>query len=106
MKELTPEALQQVLRSAARPPQLLDVREPYEFEICWITGAINIPMRDVPSRLDELDADTDLVVICHHGGRSMRVAMFLEQHGFANVINLQGGVDAWARSVDPDMPTY
>ncbi|MBI5449854.1 MAG: sulfurtransferase [Gammaproteobacteria bacterium] len=106
MKEMTPAALQQTLSAAARPPLLLDVREPFEFEICHIIGAVNIPMREVPSRVSELDADQELVVICHHGGRSMRVAMFLEQQGFTNVFNLSGGVDAWACSVDPDMPRY
>jgi rhodanese-related sulfurtransferase len=63
-------------------------------------------MGEVAARKDELDAAADIVVICHHGGRSMQVAMFLEKNGFARVHNLAGGVDAWARTVEPAMPVY
>jgi rhodanese-related sulfurtransferase len=63
-------------------------------------------MAEIPSRAGELDPGGDVVVICHHGGRSMQVAMFLEKNGFPKVHNLAGGVDAWARSVDPAMPVY
>ena len=63
-------------------------------------------MGEIPARKDELDAQAEVVVICHHGGRSMQVAMFLEKNGFAKVHNLAGGVDAWARTVDPSMPVY
>ena len=91
----------------ARPtPVLLDVREPWEVDTCRIDGAISIPMRSIPARLAELDEDTPLVCICHHGARSLQVAHFLEQHGFDEVANLTGGVDAWARQVDPTMPIY
>jgi len=65
-----------------------------------------MPMAEVPKRLAELDPQAETVVICHHGGRSMQVAMFLEKQGFSRVHNLAGGLDAWARSVDPSMPTY
>ena len=65
-----------------------------------------VPMREIPARLAELDADAETIVICHHGARSMQVALFLERQGFANVLNLAGGVDAWARAVDPAMPVY
>lgn len=88
------------------PPLLLDVREPWEFEHCHIAGSLSMPMAGVPARLGELDAGRDTVVICHHGGRSMQVAMFLQQQGFARVINLAGGVDAWAAGVEPGMPRY
>ena len=63
-------------------------------------------MEEIQARMCELDPSSETVVICHHGGRSMRVAMFLERQGFSSVHNLAGGVDAWARSVDPSMPTY
>lgn len=86
--------------------QLIDVREPWEHETASIIGSTLIPMRDISSRLSELDAGSDMVVICHHGGRSMQVAAFLEREGFSKVHNLSGGVDAWARTVDPSMPVY
>jgi len=65
-----------------------------------------MPMATVPVRLEELPQDEDIVVICHHGGRSMQVAMFLANRGFSAVHNLSGGVHAWAQVVDPTMPTY
>jgi rhodanese-related sulfurtransferase len=89
-----------------RPPQLLDVREPWELQISRIAGSLHIPMGQIPARAAELDAQCDVVVICHHGARSAHVATYLEQQGFARVHNLVGGVDAWARSVDPAMPVY
>jgi rhodanese-related sulfurtransferase len=71
-----------------------------------LAGAVHMPMRSVPERRDELDAEAETVVVCHHGGRSVQVAMFLERAGFGRVHNLTGGVDAWARQVDPSMATY
>lgn len=87
-------------------PLLVDVREPWEFQTCKIEGAQSMPMRSIPARYMELKRDADVVVICHHGARSFQVGLFLEQQGFGNVINLYGGVAAWARDVDPAMPTY
>jgi rhodanese-related sulfurtransferase len=87
-------------------PLLLDVREPWENNVCRIEGSQFAPMQTIPQRLGEWEAARDTVCICHHGGRSMHVAMFLERQGFASVFNLTGGVDAWARQVDPAMPTY
>ena len=87
-------------------PLLLDVREPWEFEICHLEGSVNLPMGQIPQRLEELRDAEETVVICHHGVRSMQVIGFLQQQDFDNLINLDGGVDAWARSVDPDMPVY
>ena len=87
-------------------PLLLDVREPWEYQICHIDGSQSMPMNTVPANAAQLDEDTPIVCICHHGMRSMQVAFFLEQHGFSNVINLTGGVDAWATQVDSRMPTY
>ncbi len=87
-------------------PKLVDVREPWEFQTCRIPDAQLVPLRELPARVAELDAAADTVLICHHGGRSLQAAMFLERNGFASVLNLAGGVDAWARSVDPTMPVY
>ena len=88
------------------PPVLLDVREPWEYETCHIGGVQLMPMQTVPTRFNELDEEAVIICICHHGGRSMQVANFLERQGFTQVINLTGGVHAWALQVDPSMPTY
>jgi rhodanese-related sulfurtransferase len=106
MRHFTARDLKSRLDGPEPTPILLDVREPWEFGICRIDGARLLPMRNIPSSLDELDRDGEIVVICHHGIRSRQVAMYLEHEGFGNVINLEGGVAAWARDVDPDMPTY
>jgi len=107
MQQWRPEQLKQRLDNAAEAaPVLLDVREPWEFELCHIDKSMLMPMASVPARLDELDPEAETVVICHHGGRSMQVVMFLEQRGFSNVINLAGGVAGWAALIDPSMPQY
>jgi len=103
---MQPRELAERLRDGSDPPLLLDVREPWEFGICRIEGSRSMPMRQIPAALDELDRDRELVVICHHGIRSQQVSIYLDYQGFRNVINLQGGVAAWARDVDPQMPTY
>jgi rhodanese-related sulfurtransferase len=87
-------------------PLLLDVREPWEFQVCHIDGSVSMPMNTVPERLSELDAVRPIVCICHHGVRSMDVGLFLERNGFSRVINLSGGVHAWATQVDAQMPIY
>ena len=107
MKHVTAPELAQRLADPARPaPLLLDVREPWEFQTCHIDGALLMPMHTVPARQQELDPDSEIVCICHHGARSMAVAAFLERQGFDNVTNLTGGVHAWATQVDGSMPTY
>jgi len=88
------------------PPQLLDVREPWETQLCRIDGSLLVPMRSLPGELDQLDTRRPLVCICHHGHRSAHVTRYLMQQGFAAVYNLTGGVDAWAREVEPSMPVY
>jgi rhodanese-related sulfurtransferase len=85
---------------------LLDIREKWEFEICHIESSQNIPMGNIPDEIKDLDADLETVVICHHGARSLQAAMYLESKGFGNIINLDGGVDAWARTVEPNMQQY
>lgn len=107
MRNLTPAELAAWLADPARPdPLLLDVREPWEFQTCHIAGARHVPMNQLPARLHELDPDAELVAICHHGTRSLHVAYFLARQGFERVHNLAGGVDAWARTIDPAMPVY
>lgn len=87
-------------------PVLLDVRERWEFDTCKIEGSLNIAMNTIPARIDELDEDAEIVCICHHGARSMQVAAFLERNGFSKIVNLTGGIHAWAVQVDSTMPTY
>jgi rhodanese-related sulfurtransferase len=107
MRQIAPAELAAWVADPARSrPVLLDVREPWEHHTCRIDGSLLIPMGDVPQRTAELDAHAEIVVICHHGGRSMQVALFLAGQGFGKVHNLAGGVDAWARTVDPSMPVY
>ena len=89
-----------------KPPVLLDVREDWEIEMCSLPGIKHIPMHLVPERAGEIDRDAELVVICHHGVRSMQVAMFLERQGFSSLYNLSGGVAAWADEVDSSMRRY
>ncbi len=107
MRQLSVTELRQWLDDKGRqPPVLLDVREPWEFEIARLEGSVHMPMRTVPARVQELDPQAETVVICHHGGRSQQVSMFLERSGFTGIYNLAGGVDAWARQVDPAMAKY
>ena len=107
MQRIDPPELKAWIDDAGRrPPMLLDVREPWEFEICHIAGSQPMPMHSVPARLAELDPATEIVVICHHGMRSAQVCMFLARQGFERVINLEGGVDAWAGQVEPSMARY
>ncbi|MFU2486027.1 rhodanese-like domain-containing protein [Thauera sp. WH-1] len=107
MRQISPTQLAQRLQDPQQPaPLLLDVREPWEFQICHIDGSLPMPMASVPARVAELDRDGEIVVVCHHGGRSAQVCMFLEHQGFTRVINLAGGVAGWAAQVDPRMPQY
>jgi rhodanese-related sulfurtransferase len=85
---------------------LLDVREPEELEQAAIADALHIPMMQVPARLDELPKDKPIVVFCHLGGRSRRVAQFLAANGFEQVFNLDGGIDAWSQQVDGRVGRY
>ncbi|HQW20263.1 MAG TPA: rhodanese-like domain-containing protein [Rhodocyclaceae bacterium] len=107
MHEISASQLDDWLKDEKRSkPFLLDVRESWEFEICHISGASLMPMGSVPQRIHELDRGTETVVICHHGIRSYEVGLFLVQQGFTQVINLRGGIAAWAQQADSRMPTY
>lgn len=85
---------------------LLDVREPREFEFTHIAGSASIPLSLIPLRLKELDPDQEIIVICHHGMRSQQAARYLEAQGFKNLVNLRGGIAAWASDCDLSMPRY
>jgi rhodanese-related sulfurtransferase len=87
-------------------PPILGVREPQEFEICRIPGAVLIPMRELPSRLNELDRSTELVVHCRSGVRSANATLWLRTQGFVRVRNLTGGILEWIDKVDPSQPKY
>jgi rhodanese-related sulfurtransferase len=107
MQRIAPVQLREWLNDPRREkPVLLDVREPWEYDTARIAGAQLVPMRELPARIGEIDAAREVVAICHHGGRSLQVALFLEKQGFERVHNLVGGIDAWSRDVDPSVPTY
>ena len=95
-------------RVQAQPGQvrIIDVREPHELEICRVAGAEAIPMGQIPQHLATLPRDLHLLILCHHGSRSMRVTQFLRAQGFAAVTNIAGGIDAWAEALDPAMARY
>jgi adenylyltransferase/sulfurtransferase len=106
-QEITVEELKARLDRGERPA-LLDVREPFEWNIINFGeyGARMIPLRDLPNREDELDKEQELIVYCRSGSRSARAAEYLRDQGFRNVLNLKGGVRAWAEEIDPSLPTY
>jgi rhodanese-related sulfurtransferase len=106
MRHVTAEELHSWLSADRKSVALLDVREAWEFDVCRIEGSRHIPLAALPARLGELDLTRPTVVICHHGVRSLRAGAYLEHCGFADVVNLKGGVDAWARTVDPAMAVY
>ena len=107
IRQLQATELQEWLADTTREqPLVLDVREPWEHEVCNIAGSRLLPMQDIPARVKELPVDTAIVVLCHHGMRSLQVAQFLKQSGLERVSNLSGGIAAWAAQVDPDMPQY
>lgn len=87
-------------RAAGARLQIIDVREPWEVEICALPDARNIPLATLPGRLDEVARDRPVVVVCHHGARSQQAVNFLRGQGVPEPLNLTGGVDAWARRVD------
>ena len=90
----------------AEPFVLLDVREDDEVATASVDFAKHIPMASVPERLGELSKDGNIVVMCHGGGRSSRVAKYLRENGFTSVANLAGGIDAWSEEIDPGVPRY
>jgi rhodanese-related sulfurtransferase len=103
-------ALAEAHAADALPVIFLDVREPWEVSTATLSapgaGVVFVPMREIPSRLAELDPAQPVVCICHHGARSAQVVAFLERAGFESVYNLAGGIDAWSRDVDPSVARY
>jgi rhodanese-related sulfurtransferase len=91
---------------AVEAPAILDVREAWELALCSLPDAQHIPLGELARRLSELDRERPLVVVCHHGVRSRAAQAFLLGQGFHRVVNLAGGIDAWARRIDPSMATY
>ncbi len=107
MRQLTAPQLQSMLTAAEETrPLLLDVREPWEWQLAHIEGARLLPMGQVPASIEQIDRTRPTVVICHHGMRSLQVIAFLQRQGFDNLHNLQGGIDAWSREVDPGVALY
>ena len=107
IKQISPAELAAWLADKSREaPLLLDVREPWEHDKARIAGSQLLPMGQIQARVAELDDKREVVAICHHGGRSMQVAVFLEKSGFSRVHNLAGGIDAWSRTVDASVPLY
>jgi rhodanese-related sulfurtransferase len=104
--EISPEEVK-AKKDAGEAFVLLDVREPWEFQTAHIDPAKLMPMGEVPSRAhQELDPDEHIVVVCHHGVRSMNVTVWLRQQGFEKVQSMRGGIDAWSRHVDVGVPKY
>lgn len=110
--QIRPSELAQWLQSvqAHGEPVVLDVREPHELQIASIQAngfkLLTIPMGVIPPRLSELDPNQPIACLCHHGGRSMQVASFLQSRGFAHVANIAGGINAWSAEVDPSIARY
>ena len=105
MTEITPQALKDRLDKPGAP-LLLDVRQDWETRLCRLPNAVHIPIEEIEVRVEELNPEDDIVVYCHQGVRSAAVVEFLRASGFKSVQNLAGGVDLWARTVDPSMRRY
>lgn len=105
MSDITVEELAR-WRASGKSFVLLDVREPVEVRAASLPQSVHIPMREIPARMHELDQAAEIAVLCHHGGRSARVAQFLAMQGFTRVYNVSGGIDAYSKRVDPAVPRY
>ncbi len=104
--EINAQALAELLKQPDSP-LLLDVREQWEYDTAHIDHSLLMPMGDVPSRAHaELDPDEPIVVLCHHGARSLNVTMWLRAQGFEHAQSLSGGIDNWSRAIDPSVPRY
>ena len=106
IQQLNVSQLKSRLAQAGDQPILLDVRESWEYNLCALPGSVHIPMGQIPARLADIPQGRPLIVVCHHGMRSYQVAEFLLARGFSDVANLDGGIDAWARVVDPTLARY
>lgn len=106
MQQLSPKEVVAYMAQAVSKPVLVDVREPHELAICAIDGAVNIPLSQFAQALNTLEPEQEYVLICHHGVRSQRAGAFLAGHGYHKLINLIGGIDAWANDIAPEMARY
>jgi rhodanese-related sulfurtransferase len=105
MSEISPQDLKARLdRNEA--PLLLDVRQDWETQLCRLPNAVHIPIEEIELRVEELSPEDSIVVYCHQGVRSAAVAEYLRSLGFRDVTNLAGGLDLWARTIDPAMRRY
>ena len=105
MRQMTVMEYKELLDSGA-DHVLLDVREPDELATAAIHTCLEVPMRTIPQRMEELPKDKPIVVVCHTGTRSMQVCQYLDRYGYDNVVNLMGGINAWSRQIDPSVPLY
>lgn len=103
--QIEPQALKAALADGVRP-RLIDVRELWEHELCRLDGAELIPLGELPARFQELLDRDDVVLYCHHGIRSLDAAAWLRQQGVESARSLAGGIDRWAREIDPGIPRY
>jgi rhodanese-related sulfurtransferase len=110
IEQVRPSDLNHWIQSHGADAVVLDCREPHELQTASVkpTGfeLVHIPMNEIPGRLGQLDPGRAVAVLCHHGSRSMRVAMFLQANGFDTVANIAGGIEAWSRELDPSVPRY
>ena len=110
IEQLRPSQLNDWLKSQGERVVVLDCREHAELQVASVEPQgfelVHIPMNEIPGRLGQLDPGRAVAVLCHHGSRSMRVAMFLQAQGFENVANIAGGIDAWSQELDPSVPRY
>jgi len=105
IREISVEELK-ARRDRGETPLVIDVREDWELKLASIPDVVHVPMSQIPARLGEFRQDVEVIVMCHAGGRSMRVAHFLANQGFTAVANLSGGISAWSQAVDATVPQY
>ena len=106
VEQITAIELKDKIREQDRKLVLLDVREPFEYAIARIENSVLIPLDQLQTRMNELDVQQEIIVICHHGIRSQQASNYLLYKGFTKVLNLAGGIDAWACECDPEVPRY
>ena len=106
MDSITPVQLKDLMSDPEAEIIIVDVREDWELERCKIDNCLHIPMGAIPNSLHQLEFNLPIIVYCHHGLRSMQVANFLTSHGYIHVLNLEGGINAWAQDVEPEMEIY
>ncbi|MDE2234963.1 MAG: sulfurtransferase [Gammaproteobacteria bacterium] len=106
VRSLTPREVAELQTRSPQSVTILDVREPWEVERVRLPDSLHIPMDELREHLGELNPEQTYVVLCHHGNRSQQVAAFMQAQGFRDVINLAGGIEDWAASLDPGMARY